>query len=348
MLTLSQTTSLTKKIAKWSAIIIASIIFLLILVRVGKTLKEIIFPTPLPAPTVSFGKLPPIEFPTDSSTKQSNYSIDTVTGTLPNFPDRARIFKIGKPIPDLLAFKKTGEKTARAGFSSSAIRILGNTYQWADYQSSALRKINVDIFTSQFSVSSAFLSDLLVISGVNLPDPNNAKLVARNFLLSLSFLYDDLDLEKTKTNLFSINGSILVPATSISTAQIIEVDFFQKDIDKLPVVYPRINSSTMNILVGGGKNQPQVVKADFFHQNISSESGTYPIKTASDAFLELKNGNAYILSPSDNKDVSIRNIYLGYYMGNKEQNFLMPAVIFEGDNGFIAYVSAVKGEWINK
>lgn len=348
MLTLSQATSLTKKVAKWSAIIVGSVILLLILVRVGRTLKEIIFPTPLPAPTVSFGKLPPIEFPKSLSAQQLNYSIDTVTGALPNFPDRAKVFKIEKPSPGLLAFKKTGEKAARAGFSSSAIRVLGNTYQWVDYQSSALRKINVDIFTSQFSVSSAFLSDSLVISGVNLPDPNNAKAVAQDFLLNLSFLYDDLDLEKTKTNLFSIKDSVLVTATSVSTAQIIEVDFFQKDIDKLPVAYPRVNNSTMNIFVGGGKNQPQVVKAGFFHQNISSESATYPIKTASDAFLELKNGNAYILSPSDNKNVSIRNVYLGYYMGDKEQNFLMPAVVFEGDNGFIAYVSAVKDEWINK
>ena len=36
------------------------------------------------------------------------------------------------------------------------------------------------------------------------------------------------------------------------------------------------------------------------------------------------------------------------YLENKEQNFLMPVVVFEGDNGFIAYVSAVTDEWINK
>ena len=348
MLTLNQATSLTKNVAKWSAIIVGSIILLLILIRVGKILKEIIAPTPLPPPTVSFGKLPPIEFPKSSSAQQLNYFIDTVTGALPKFPDRAKVFKIEEPSPDLLALKKTGEKAARAGFSSSAIRVLGNTYQWTDPQSSTLRKINVDIFTSQFSVSSAFLGNQAVILGVNLPDPNKAKTVAQDLLLGLSFLYDDLDLEKTKTNLFSIKNSVLVPATSISKTQVIEIDFFQKDIDKLPVVYSKANNSTMNIFVGGGENKPQVVKTDFFHQNVSSESATYPIKTASDGFLELKNGNAYILSPSNNKDVSIKNVYLGYYMGDKEQNFLMPAVVFKGDNGFIAYVSALKDEWINK
>ena len=348
MLTLNQATSLTKNVAKWSAIIVGSIILLLVLVRVGKILKEIIAPTPLPPPTVSFGKLPPIEFPKNLSVQELNYSIDTVTGTLPKFPDRAKVFKIEKPSPDLLALKKTGEKVSRAGFSSSATRVLGNTYQWTDLQSSALRKINVDIFTLQFSISSAFLENPSVISGVNLPNPNKAKEVAQDLLSSLSFLYYDLDLEKTKTNLLSIKDSDLVPATSVSEAQIIEVDFFQKDVDKLPIIYPKPNNSTMNVFVGGGENQAQIVKANFFHQALAKESATYPIKTASDAFQELKNGNAYILSSSSNKDISIRNVYLGYYMGDKEQDFLMPAVVFEGDNGFIAYVSAIKDEWINK
>ncbi len=348
MLTLNQATSLTKKIAKWSAIIVGSIIVLLILIRVGIILKEIIAPTPLPPPTVSFGKLPFIEFPKSSLTQQSNYSIDTVSGSLPKFPDRTKVFKIERPNPDLLALEKTGEKVAQAGFSSSPARVLENTYQWADLQNPTLRKINVDIFTLQFSVSSAFLSNQAVIQGLNLPDPNRAKTVAQDLLSSLSFLYDDLDLGKTKTNLFSINNSTLVLATSVSTAQIIEIDFFQKDIDKLPVVYPKTNNSTMNIFVGGGENQPQVVKGDFFHQNISSESATYPIKTASDALSQLENGNAYILSPLNNKNVSIKNVYLGYYMSDKKQNFLMPVIVFEGDNGFIAYVSGVKDEWINK
>jgi len=348
VLTLNQTTSLTKNVAKWSAIIVGSIILILILIKVGKILKEIIAPTPLPPPTISFGKLPAIEFPNSSSSEQLNYSIDTVTGALPTFSDRAKVFKIEEPNPDLLALKKAGEKVAKTGFSSSSIRVLANTYQWTDIQSSIFRKIDVDIFTSDFSVSSAFLSNQAVISGTNPPDPYKATSFAQDFLSSLSFLYNDLDLGKTKTNLFTIKDSNLIPATSVSTAQVIEVDFFQKDLDKIPVVYPRANNSTMNIFVGGGKNQPQVVRGEFFHQKISNDSSTYPIKTASNAFSQLKNGEGYVLSSSGNKDVSIRNVYLGYYMGDKKQNFLMPVVIFEGDHGFIAYVPAVKDELINK
>ena len=188
MLTLNRATSLTKNVTKWSAIIVGSIILILILIRVGKILKEAIAPTPLPPPTISFGKLPAIEFPTGSSSEQKNYSIDTVTGALPTFPDRAKVFKIEEPSPDLLALKKTEEKVARAGFSSPSFQISANTYQWADPQSSILRKINVDIFTSQFSVSSSFLSNQAVISGANLPQGDRAQGVAQDFLSGLSFL----------------------------------------------------------------------------------------------------------------------------------------------------------------
>ena len=348
MLTLSQATSLTKRIAKWSAIIALSIILLIIFVRVGKTLKEIIAPTPPPPPTVSFGKLPAIEFPNNSFPQKITYTIDTVTGALPKLPDRANVFKMGEPNPDLLALKKAEQKVTGEGFSQPAIRISGNTYQWTDSKSPILRKLNIDIFTLDFTVSSSFLSNQAVTLGTNLPNPDNAKGVAQSFLSNMSFLYEDLNLEKTKTNLLSIKNSNLQPATSISTAQIIEVDFFQKDVDKMPILYSKNNSSTMNIFVGGGENQAQVVKSELFHQTISSQSSTYPIKTASDAFLQLRRGEAYILSSQKDEDVSVRNIYLGYFMANKKQDFLMPIIVLEGDNGFVAYVSAVKDEWINK
>lgn len=348
MLTLSQATSLTKGIAKWSAIIVGSIILLIILFRVGKMLKEIIAPTPPPAPTVSFGKLPAIEFPNNFSSQEFSYSIDTVTGVLPKFADRAKVFKMEEPTPDLLALRKTEQKVIREGFFPSAARISGNTYQWTDSRSSILRKISVDIFTSDFSVSSSFLSNQTVVLGTNLPNPEKAKELAQGFLSNISFLYEDLNLEKTKKNLLSIKDSNLVSATSISTAQVIEVDFFQKDVDKMPILYSKNNNSTMNIFVAGGENQAQVIKAEFYHQTISSQSATYPIKTASDAFSKLKKGEAYIASTQKDKDVSVRNVYLGYFMGNRKQDFLMPIIVFEGDNGFVAYVSAVKDEWINK
>ena len=68
-----------------------------------------------------------------------------------------------------------------------------------------------------------------------------------------------------------------------------------------------------------------------------------------EAFSELQEGKAFIPSNSNNaniSNISIRNVLLGYYMGENRQDYLLPIVVFEGDNNFIAYVSAVKDEWI--
>ena len=62
----------------------------------------------------------------------------------------------------------------------------------------------------------------------------------------------------------------------------------------------------------------------------------------------MKSQKAYIASYyGGSSNVSIKNIFLGYYIGATKQNYLMPIVIFEGERGFFAYVSAVRDEWIS-
>ena len=141
----------------------------------------------------------------------------------------------------------------------------------------------------------------------------------------------------------------LVPATSISNANVLRVDFFQADKNRLPIYYPKAITSTMTLFVENIQNQLQIVNGHFFHQNISTQFSTYPLKTANQAFSELKEQKTYIASYSgSNNNVSIKNVFLAYYMEDSPQDYLMPIIIFEGDRGFVAYVSAIKDEWINK
>ncbi len=105
----------------------------------------------------------------------------------------------------------------------------------------------------------------------------------------------------------------------------------------------------MTLFVENIQNQLQIVDGHFFHQNISTKFSTYPLKTADQAFSELKDQKAYIASYyGNNNNVSIKNVFLAFYMEDAPQDYLMPIIIFEGDNGFFAYVSAITDEWINK
>ena len=153
--------------------------------------------------------------------------------------------------------------------------------------------------------------------------------------------------EKTKIELFSINTEVLGPATSLSRARLISVSFFQADKDEMKIVYPGGDISPMNLVIGSGERDAEVLNARFFYQKISEESATYPIKTSEEAFDELKNGKGHIINHTGNNlNIVIKNVYLGFYAEGKQQQYLMPVIVFEGNNNFKAYVSAVRNEWI--
>ncbi|MDO8621555.1 MAG: hypothetical protein Q7R31_04750 [Candidatus Levybacteria bacterium] len=348
MLTLNKTALEIKGLSKLLGIFVGVSVAIFLLIELGLFIKEKISPTPPPAPTVAFGKLSPVNFPPSATGKKLTYSLDTVTGSLPTFQDRERVYKMETVKPDLLALDKTQAKVAKVGFTSNGIALSEDTYQWTD-QSPLSKQLIMNIFSYNFTLSSSFLSSPLSDSPNNLGNQNDALNTAQAFLLNMSILPNDLDLIKTKSFLFSMKDNTLIPATSISNANVLRVDFFQADRNRLPIYYPKTATSTMTLFVENIQNQLQIVNGHFFHQNISTKFSTYPLKTASQAFSELKNQKAYIASYSGNNDnVSIKNVFLAYLMEDSPQDYLMPIIIFEGSNGFFAYVSAVTDGWINK
>ena len=46
--------------------------------------------------------------------------------------------------------------------------------------------------------------------------------------------------------------------------------------------------------------------------------------------------------------VTIQNIFLAYYLGEDPQQYAMPVYVFEGNNGFFAFVSAITEDQIKR
>jgi hypothetical protein len=351
MFTLSDASRDTKETLKWGGFFIAIVVSVLLLVKLGFYIKDLLYPPPPPAPTVSFGKLQPQAFPQNAVTQTFTYSNNTLTGDLPPFVDQVKVYRMKLIKPDLLAVNKYENKITNVGYTEGHTAISDKVFEWKSNQlvSNLDKRIRVNIVNDSFTVTSPYMSDESILKSVNLPDTEKAKELATDFLQGMDVMPDDINLSEVRTNLFSIQNGTLVSATSLSNSQVVEVNFYQKDIDKLPIFYEKPNSSNISILVAGGNIQGQVVGANFIHQGISNESSTYPIKTAAEAFDELKKGNAYFASYfGKGTNISITNIFLAYYIGSQAQDFLMPVVVFEGNDGFFAYVPAVKDEWINK
>jgi len=343
--TLNKTKEETITIFKWMGISLVIIFLLFIGIKLLTFIINSL--TPAAPPSASFGKLPSIPFP-DQIKENFSYSLDTLTGFLPNFPDRAKVYKIISEPPTLLGLDKTREKVSEIGFKSDGTQIAEDTYQWVDQGQSLQRKITMNIFSSDFVLSSSYLvtPSLLALSG---PDEKNSAIkAAKTFLSDMSLLPQDIDEKKTKITSYSIEKSTLVPTSKISDTKIVKVDFFQKDLDGLPIYYDKGISSTIDFSIAKENKVLEVVGARFFHKNISEISSTYAIKTAPEAFSELQKGKAYIANkPPNTVEFTIKKIFLGYYIGEDQQEFLMPVVVFEGNNDFVAYVSAVKDEWIS-
>jgi hypothetical protein len=336
MFTLSQASYDTKEILKWGGLFIAGLVVVVVFIQMFLIAKEAIFPTPPPKPTVAFGKLDPQLFPASVTDKKLTYKINTLTGFLPSFTGQIKIFKIKTAAPDLLSLSNAKTKVAAAGFKSMPTQISDINYKWANTDSLGLSQaITMNIVNNNYILTSDFLANQSAPSG-DLPNEKDSITTATDYLSQINTFPTDID---------TGNGSF-TPVASLADAKAVKVDFFQKDINNIPVVYEQPNSSNINVLVGPKK---EILQAQYFYQTPGSESATYPIKTSAQAFDDLQKGIAYIASyGGSSSNVSVTDAFPAYYISSQDQKYLMPVVVFEGSDNFTAYVPAVTDEWISK
>jgi len=346
MFTLSQASYDTKEILKWGGLFIAGLVVVVIFIQMFLIVKEAIFPTPPPKPTVAFGKLDPQLFPASVTGKKLTYKINTLSGYLPTFPNQMKVFKIKTATPDLLSLSNAKTEVAAAGFTNAPTQISDTNYEWTNTDRAGLsQKINIDIVNNNFTLTSNFLSSQSALPGT-LPNEKDSIIAATYYLNQINTLPIDIDTSKTKTSFFAIQNGSLTPATSLAAAGAVEVNFFQKDVDKLPIVYEQPNSSNINVLVGP---KEEILQIQYFYQTPGSESATYPVKTSIQAYEDLQKGIAYIASyDGSSSSVSIIDAFPAYYISSQAQKYLMPVIVFEGSGNFTAYVPAVTDELINK
>jgi hypothetical protein len=376
-MTLHKAVELIKKVGIGMGIGLGIIVVSTFIFRFGVFIVKTVSPPKITPPNQALGELPAIEFPQNNIPNNFTYSLNTVTGSLPtDFPDRLIVYPLAPRKPSLLNLEKAKTKAQNLGFQDQQGKpipeiSLGNgKYEWSDPRG-INRRLTFDIVTFDFTLTSRYLASLTTLGAQNLSTEQYAIETAKDFLDVIQLFPEDVDLTKTQTiqkntsydtfpKLFNILNGALVPTTSLSNAKVIRVDFHQKDIEydldtgrkdapkikmKLPIRYPRPPFSTMSFWISSGQNDAEVGAANFVHKEIekSNDQATYPIKPVQTAFEELQEGKAYVASYSGlEQQIFISNVYLAYYIGEGNQDYLLPIIVFEGQDGFFAYVSAVK------
>jgi hypothetical protein len=254
------------------------------------------------------------------------------------------------PVPqNINALDDTKTKVAQLQFNPNGKPILESTPNVYLFQrNGAPSTLTINIVTGVFSISYDLGQDPTVLTGVP-SDPDTARDQIKSYIQGAGLLPPDIEKGIVTHSFLKANGTNLIPAESLSEANLIKINIFRKNYgpkDDIPSVTPKFPQANVWFIVG---NNPRLVIAGEYHYYPinTDKSGTYPLKKSEESFNDLKSKKGFIVSLGDNPsgNITIRKIYLAYYDAGQYAQYYQPVTVFEGDNSFLAYVPAVQDKY---
>lgn len=345
MVTLIQAAVLTKR----AIIILAGLVFLSLALPIGLNIyyrySASKLPPPQEKPEMKFGNLPQLSFDQATPTAYNfNFSLDTVTGGLPQTPKLMKVYYLPHFGVSFLAPDRAIEVAQKLGFDQDPQIIESREYKFTDNFGGSL---NVDLTTGNLH----FKRDLSKLtnpatpsatSNQSLEDKEHLTAQFSKFLFSLGLLNDELKAGKT---------NIIYVGPDASQVQKWLLTIFPADIDKIPIITPNYQTGLVKALVSSqiyseisktNLDTSSITTFDFVFWPVDLTTfSTYPLKSADQAFTDLKNQKGFISTkPPKGNDISITSVSLAYLQTSQYSAYLQPVFVFEGPN-FLGLVSAV-------
>lgn len=351
MASLTETSYLARRGINIGIIALVSIIFLKVGFGFAWDLWIALNPPPAPPPNVAFDVLPDINFPQSTSSATFAYTVDTVNGRLPAIPPVGKVYFIAIPKENLQSLNRANQLAAKLKFNENSKEVVDTIREWVDPKT-PLRTLRMDIATGNFAMRYDWANDSTIFNSKDTPTEDQAKNEAQNLFQTLEILPKELQNGKTQISYWKASVNKLDPADSVSSADFTRIDYLRDKIDDFPVLGDSINLSPLYVMFSGDNSElKRIVDLHFTLWEIDKENyGTYPLRTAEQAWNDLRQGKGYIanIGTSGSNQINVKKIYLAYYYPNSPMNFLEPIYVFEGEKGFVAYVPAVLQDWLQK
>jgi len=345
MASLTQTAITTRKIIRFSLYGVLALIIGRIALSTGISVYRHFYPEPPPPPTVAFGRLPELPFPESSLAGDPTYTLETPEGGVPVLSTQAKVYFMPKPVQTQLNLELAKDKATDLGFMPNGEQVSPTLYRFQHQK--APSNLDMNIINGIFSISYDLSKDSSPLEKKP-PAPEIAASQIRSFLSSANLLPDDLSGPTTHQFLKIEEGSF-ANALSLSEADLVKVYLFRKSYDELPSLTSNPTQANAWFMVSGARErEKQFIASEFHYFPVDEDKyATYPIKLAEAAWEELKAGNAFIASQGVNNEstIIIRRIYLAYYDAGVSAEFYQPIIVFEGDRGFYAYISAITSDY---
>lgn len=283
-------------------------------------------------PEMKFGSLPKIQFPPGGVTSSNfSYSIDTVTGGLPEIPKLIKVYFIPQTSISLLSSDRAQKLAESLGFLSRPEILSPTRYQFTDDKGGILI---IDLTTGNFHIQRPpSATDSAQLNTIPLESREQFITAFKEYLASRNLLTKEL--ENGKTNV-SFKGP---PQEKPDSAL---VSILPPEWDGIPTVTASFNHGLVKATVSAvGDGTQRFANIDYtVWQSDKTTYSTYPLKTAEQALADLRSGLGFISIEPKAAQVSISSVYLAYFQPEEYSPYLQPVFVFEGP-GVTALVPAV-------
>lgn len=333
---------------------IITVLMLLIFVYVVKLLLVFDTTTISSKPVINtvFQQIKPPDIEEATSSGKFKYTLDTIEGTPITATSAGYVYFL-PPTTTKLQFKdKTYRMAKTIGIDTDVTKhTLVNeiNYLFQD----ELQKLEVDITNFNFSYEYKLENDQDILTDIKAPpSEGEVKNTAIDFLKTLGRYPDEL--AQGKYNIiymnFNPNTKELTVSQDPKNANLVEVDFYRPDVLSYPIVSRKYFNSQNYVALVYYRNLFKIVRAQVhFFEKSTEQVGMYPLKTGEQAWSDFQDGKGWVtVAPADQKNITVKQMFLGYYDPDIYQQYLQPVYVFLGDNNFVGYVPAIEDAWLLK
>lgn len=344
---LGEISSVARKTIKYGSIGLISLMVVRVMFNAGRTWWKARNPDPPPPPDVKFGKLPPLHFPvTDQPSLQ--YILETRTGGLPSLDPQFTIYFMPIKKASLLAYDQASQLASRLGFIQEPEQLTDTSYRW-NGSSPVSSSFTIDIITGEFVLDLRWQEDESYLSPTFFISEERSTEISENYLSRIGLLPKDIGSEISTVQFLRAQDGELVSAVSLSKSQFLRVNLFRAPVENVPVVNPLVDKGLISMIIAlQREDAKQFVGVEYSYFPVElDQNATYPLIGVQIAWQKLQEGKSFIVSShGEDENIVVRDIYLAYYDADTAQQFLQPVYVFEGDDGFVAYVPALSDEWV--
>lgn len=332
-MTLTETAKFTKRFLIFTALFSAA----LLVVWLGSVYYKNYLYSKVPQiedkPDLKFALLPKLKFSSNSiSSSNYSYSLDTPTGALPEkLPTSFKIYAVPQLGNTFLASDKARGIANSFNFNNGPEILSPTVHKFSDDKGG---KFTIDINSGNFDFQKSAATPSAQSPGALNDQPQLVQQI-KSFLLGKNLLPDQIAKGRATVN--------YLDNTQPGESRAALLSLWQEDIGGYKIVTDKFYTGLINATVTSSADQLEnYLSLDYTYWPIDLEVfATYPIKSAEEAFTQLKSGNGIIIKEPKSPQASIGSVYLAYFLSKEYPEYLQPVYVFEGE-GFVAFVQAVK------